>query len=351
MKAVVFKDKGAIEVADVPQPTIDHPTDAIVNVAVSAICGSDLHVLSGRTPGMRPGSVIGHEFVGTVADAGAGVDPDLLGRRVVGSFLIACGSCRACQAQRFNHCEERRALGLGKLTGDLDGAQAELVRVPNGSINLKPLSGSLAELSDEAALFAGDIMATGFYASSLAGLRGGEAAVVIGAGPVGIMCALALRREGTGSVIVVDQDPARVLWAREELGLNAVDVAETSPEAAVAEATSATMAGVVVEAVGALDAFKSALRCVRDGGRVVVVGVYGSERYELPMGVMWARGLEVRWAGMANVHAHWGPALEAVQRREVDPTSLITHRMSLVDSPEAYELFAQRRAMKVVLRP
>ena len=350
MKAVVYAGPDRVQVEDVALPRIQDDMDAVVRVEKSAICASDIHLLSGKTPGMQPGAVIGHEFVGTVTEIGDGVRDENEGTRVVGSFLIACGDCRECQAKRFNYCLQRRALGLGPLAGDLGGAQAEYVRVPRADVNLRPLSGPFGQLSNEACLFAGDILTTGFYAASLAELACGETALVVGAGPVGLCTALALGLRDPAQVLILDADPGRVAFVR-RLGLQGIDVSTHDADAAVSERTDGRMADVAIEAVGAASAFKTAMRCARDGGRVVVVGVYGSERYELPMGKTWVRGLDLRFSGMANIQSHWEDALTAVATGKVDPTQLITHRLSLDDAEEGYELFRSRTAMKVVLTP
>lgn len=346
----MFAGPGRVAVDDVPVPRVTEPEDVVVEVARTAICGSDLHLLHGKTPGMSPGSVIGHEFTGRVHEAGAGVTSVAEGDLVLGSFLIACGACSACRRSRFNFCERRRALGLGSLTGDLDGAQAEYVRVPLGDVNLKRLPRDLDDAGGERVLFAGDILATGFYAVALADLVADETVAVIGAGPVGLFCALAARASGA-TALVLDTDPARAAFARERYGLDALAL---DPETNAAEAVTETggdLADVVIEAVGAPAAFRTALRCTRDGGRVVVVGVYGAERYDLPMGMVWVRGLQVRFAGMANVQAHWDATLEAVARGAFDPSKVITHRMKLEEAEKGYELFASREAMKVVMTP
>lgn len=350
---MVFTGDG-VAVDDVPEPGVTAPGDAVVRVETAGICGSDLHLLTGHTPGMKEGSVIGHEFVGRVVDAGDDV-AIAEGARVVGSFLIACGRCGPCSERRFNHCRQRRALGLGTLTGDLDGAQAELVRVPDASVNLKVLDDSSASLSSESAVFCGDVLATGIYAAHLAGDVSGETACVIGAGPVGLLSAAALRRKGA-DVIVLDTDPERVSRARETFGFTAERTAGAEGEgveamSVVSGLTDGAGARVTVEAVGHPAAFRSALRTTADGGKVVVIGVYGAERYELAMGMAWIRGLEISFAGMTNVHAHWDEALEAVATGAIDPTATVTHRMPLDDAVEAYELFMSRAAMKVLLRP
>jgi len=344
MRAVVYAGPGTVRVDDVPQPTLVDAGDAVVKVGRTAICGSDLHLLHGKTPGMREGGVIGHEFVGTVSD-GPG---DLVGKKVLGSFLIACGECSFCEARRFNFCKKRRALGLGALTGDLDGAQAEFVRVPNAALNLKVLPDGL---DDEAALFAGDILATGFYAAQICELGADDVVAIFGAGPVGLFTGLAARRFSPERILLIDQDPQRVEFAREVYGFQALDTSEMAPEALVAGATEGRMATVAVDAVGAVPAVKSAMKVVRDGGRIAVVGVYGGERYDLPMGVAWVRGIDLRFSGMANVQAIWDEALDAITNRELDATLAITHRLPLEDAVEGYELFGSRRAMKVVLEP
>ncbi|MBK5227075.1 MAG: alcohol dehydrogenase catalytic domain-containing protein [Actinobacteria bacterium] len=349
MKAVVFTGNG-VAVDDVAEPAILEGTDAVVEVALSAICGSDLHLLDGKTPGMREGGVIGHEFVGHVVAAGESATAHPEGTRVLGSFLIVCGDCTACRKGRFNHCANRRALGLGTLTGDLDGAQAEKVRVPLADVNLRSLTGPFAEVPDEHALFCGDVLATGMYAAHLAEAGEDDIVAVIGAGPVGLLCAAASTARGARA-IVLDADPSRVAFARDQMDLEALDVSEVDAGEAVREATGGAMADATIEAVGHVAAFRSALRTTADGGRVVIVGVYGSERYELPMGMAWIRGLDLRFSGMANIQAHWTDALEQVRAGAIDPTVTITHRMALEDAVEGYRLFAAREAMKVTLKP
>ncbi|MEA2498555.1 MAG: hypothetical protein QOH26_960 [Actinomycetota bacterium] len=349
MKAVVFAGDGRVEVDEVAPPRIEEPGDAIVRIGLSAICGSDLHLLDGKTPGMRVGGVIGHEFVGTVEATGPGASGYAEGSRVLGSFLIACGECPACTAARYNHCRKRRALGLGTLTGDLDGAQAEYVRVPIADVNLHPLEGPLASLTDEQALFCGDVLATGMYAAHLAAAEAGDTVAVIGAGPIGLLSAMAVRRTGA-RVLVLDTDEQRVEFAR-GIGLEGLVVDADDPPGVIRSANGGEAADVAIDAVGAVAVFKTAMRCVREGGRVVVIGVYGAERVELSMGRAWINGIDIRFSGMANVQAHWNEALSAVSLGELDPGQVITHRLPLADAVEGYELFAAREAMKVILQP
>ncbi len=326
-----------VEVSDVPAPKVVSPSDVIVKVSRTAICGSDLHLLDGKTPGMRPGGIIGHEFVGTVEEAGKESGHEE-GTRVLGSFLIVCGVCPRCRAARFNHCVERRALGLGTLTGDLDGAQAEFVRVPNARVNLRPLDGAFAEVDDDRAVFCGDVLATGVYAAHMAEAAPGRTVAVIGGGPVGALSALAAKARGA-RVVLLDQDPERVSFATETLGLEAAVVGDPLE---VVQTALGGQADATIEAVGHTSAFRSSLKTTADGGIVVVVGVYGTERYELPMGMAWIRALDIRFAGMANVQAHWSEALDRVADGSIDPSATITHRLPLDDAVEGYELFAAR---------
>ena len=351
MKAVVCAPKGKVKVDEVPDPQVQEPTDAVVQVRRTAICGSDLHLLDGTTPGVREGAVIGHEFVGLITDLGDDVQKHFEGTRVLGSFLIACGECAECLAGRFNFCANRRALGLGTLAGDLDGAQAEAIRVPNADLNLKTLDGALSGLSDEEALLAGDVMTTGFYGAALADITRDDVVAVLGGGPVGLFCALACRRAGAERVIVLDTDSKRAKFAKDVMGLDSLHLKGDKPEDAVKKATGDALPDITVDAVGSIEAFKTSLRCVRDGGRVVVLGVYGPERYEMPMGMIWIRGLDLRFAGMANVHAHWNDALLSVGKGEIDPAPAITHRLPLEEAEQGYELFRSRKALKVVLTP
>ena len=351
MKAVVYDGAGGVRVEDVTEPKIEEGTDALIKITKSAICGSDLHILTGKSPGMPEGGVIGHEFVGTITELGDDVSRHEVDARVVGSFLIACGECRHCAARRFNFCERRRAIGFGPLTGDLAGSQAEYVRIPNADVNLHQIAGGYEDLSDEQALFGGDILTTGFYGAAISDIQEGDVVVVIGAGPVGIFCAGAAKRFSPAKVLVLDQDATRVAFARDQMGLEAHDVSTNDPRKLVEAETDGGLADVAIEAVGAVPAFETALSIVRGGGRVTVIGVYGTDRYEMAMGLCWVHGIDVRFSGMANVQGHWDQSLLAVAKGDVDPTKIITHRLPLDAAQEGYELFRSREAMKVVLTP
>ena len=346
MRAVVFEGAGVVRVADVPDPAVVDRGDAVVRVTRAAICGSDLHFYHLKAP-VAPGDVLGHEAVGVVESVGDGVTSVAPGDRVIVAFDIACGTCWFCRRGETQLCDEAAALGAGTFGGDLPGAQAERVRVPFADVNLL---GVPEGLDDERALFVGDVLTTGFYAASIAGIDPDETVAVVGMGPVGFFAAQAARALGAKAVYALDLDPDRLALA-ERVGAIPVDVTARHPATALAEATEGRGADVVIEAVGSPTAFESAVNVVRRGGRVVVVGVYAGETVEVQLGVYWARALELRFVGLCPVHAWWHRALAEVIAGTIDPTPLISHRLPLEDAPRGYELFDRREATKVVLIP
>jgi threonine dehydrogenase-like Zn-dependent dehydrogenase len=291
MRAVVFADVGRVEVADVAAPVIERPTDAIVRVTRTAICGSDLHFLHGKAP-IERGSVLGHEAVGVVESIGGDVTGVRPGDRVVVSFHIACGSCWFCRRGETALCEDHAILGAGPFGGDLPGAQAERVRVPFADTNLLAIPDAV---DDERALFVGDVLTTGVYAATLAAVRPDETAAVVGLGPVGSCTVQALFALGAKTVFGIDVDPARRMVAQ-AAGAIPVDAARVNPQMILARATDDRGADVVIEAVGTPAAYETCVDLVRRGGRIVVVGMFAGEVTELQLGVYWARALEVRFA-------------------------------------------------------
>lgn len=346
MRAVVYEEVGRVAVADVPDPVVTEPDDAVIRVTTSAICGSDLHFFHGKAP-LDRGEGIGHEAVGVVERVGPAVERIRPGDRVAVSFVIACGACWFCTAGQTQLCEDFRNLGAGILGGDLGGAQAELLRVPHADTNLLALPETL---DDERALFVGDILTTGVYGAEVADVRPGDTVAVVGAGPVGFFAIQAALARGAGLVLALDTVPDRLALA-ERVGAESIDVGAQHPQMAVAERTGDRGADVVIEAVGHPSAFETAIDVVRRGGRVAVVGMYTSESIEVPIGIWWARALDVRFAGVCPVHAWWGVALHDVVDGRIDPLPIVSHRLPLEDAPLGYELFASRRATKVLLLP
>ena len=346
MRAVVFDGIGKVRVADVPEPVVQEPGDAVVRVTRTAICGSDLHFLHGKAP-IDQGDVMGHEAVGVVESLGSGVTRFTTGDRVVVAFNIACGACWFCSRGEHQLCEDFRNLGAGAFGGGLAGAQATLVRVPVADVNLLAIPD---EVEDERALFVGDVLTTGLYAASIAGIVGDETVAVVGCGPVGFFCVQAARTLGASRVYAIDREPSRLALAA-SVGATPVDSRERHPQTALAEATDGRGADVVLEAVGTPQAFEDAVGIARRGGRITVVGVYTGESVEVQLGVYWARALTLRFAGICPVHAWWERALVEVRSGTIDPLPLVSHRLPLEDAPEGYGLFDRREATKVLLLP
>ncbi len=347
MRAVLFEDGGSLRVGDHPEPSIEEPGDAIVKVSTAAICGSDLHLLHGRIPGMAPDSVIGHEFVGVIEAVGDDVRERAVGDRVVGSFLIACGACWFCRRREFNNCDDVRVLGYGLFTGNLDGAHAEFVRVPVADTNLHPVGG---DLTDEQAIFAGDILTTGAYACARAAIEPGETVAIIGAGPVGQFTLMNTEPYAPAEVFMVDLDAERLSMAA-SLGATPVDASKVNPVVDLQRRTGERGPDVVIECVGTAKAFQTALDAVRAGGRVVVIGVTAELSFDLPIGEVWRRGITIAMGGTTNVQAHWDRVLDLVREGTIDPTVLISHTLPLEEGVKGFRLFESREALKVVLKP
>ncbi len=344
MKAVVYRGEQDVRVEDVPEPELLADDDVIVRVGKAAICGSDLHFYNGRVPGVFEGTVVGHEFVGTVSAAGPAVTRFAVGDEVVGSFQIACGSCTACTLGRYNHCDDLGVLGYGIFVGDLAGSQAEYVRIPHADLNLHAIPSGM---TPEQALFAGDILTTGFYAAGIAPVSPGDSVVVVGAGPVGTFAAMAARSMGASRVVAIDMVPSRLALA-ESLGAVGINSAERSPSVAVEEVLGG-QADVVIETVGLPPALITAIECCRSGGTVSVIGVHTEFEWPLPLGNLFTRNITLRFGGSCNVQGWWDVALDAIASGQADPTVIVSHRMPLDEAPEGYRLFEAKQAMKVVL--
>jgi threonine dehydrogenase-like Zn-dependent dehydrogenase len=296
---------------------------------------------------MRPGSVIGHEFVGEIVDTGSYVGKFKPGDRVVGSFMIVCGKCWFCARGEFNNCDQMWVLGYGMFTGDLDGSQAEFVRIPVADMNLHAVDPGL---TDEQALFAGDILTTGAYIAARAGIQEGDTVAVIGAGPVGIFSLMAALTYNPSEVFMVDIAEDRLKVA-EQAGGTAIDASKTNPVIEIQGRTGDRGADVVIECVGLPDAFTTALNAVRAGGTVAVIGVHSEMSYDLPLGEVWRRGVTIVNGGSCNVQGHWSQVLEHVKQGRIDPTLIISHTLPLEDALHGYEMFSKREAMKVILKP
>ena len=343
MLAVTFQEPGRVAVEERPDPELAAPDDAIVRVEATGICGSDLHIYHGRVQ-IEPGFTIGHEYVGTVVEAGDAVTGVSVGDRVLGTFHSACGTCFFCRRGIYQKCDEARVFGHGKTLGSLQGTQAQLALVPHANLTLRRVPEGL---SDGAALFAGDVMGTGYHAVVEAGLKPGDTCAVIGLGPVGLCAVMAARAAGAAHVLAVDTVQDRLETAR-SLGAHPVHATEEDPRAAVKAISEGRGVDVAVEAVGHPAALESAIRLARKGGTVSIVGVY-AERAEVHVGLLWIKSLNVV-SGHANVMGHLDNVLAMMGAGVLDPTPLVTHEMKLEDAAEAYAMYDRREALKILLR-
>ncbi len=344
MRAVTFQAPGEVQVDEVPEPELLAADDAIVRVEASGICGSDLHIYHGRVQ-IEPGFVIGHEFVGEVIAAGDEVTRVAVGDRVLGTYGTACGKCFFCLREEFHKCDEARVYGHGATLGSLQGAQAEQVLVPHANLTLRQVPDGL---SDEVALFAGDVMGTGFHAINSRPLAEGETAAILGMGPVGLCAVQAAKAAGASEVVAIDTVEDRLKMA-ESFGATPVHLTEQSPRDEVKKLTEGRGVELAVDAVGHPDALDLALRLARKAGTVSATGVY-AERAEVHMGVLWIKAITLT-SGHANVIKHLDRVLELITAGKLDPAPLVTHHMKLDEAPEAYRVYDNREALKIVLTP
>ena len=336
MRGVVFERPGAVRVTDLPEPAIEDPHDAIVEVSLSAVCGSDLHLF--------PGEPLGHEAVGIVRETGPAVRSVRPGQRVAVAFGAVCGECWYCVRGEPSLCGRLMNIGFGARGGGLGGAQAERLRVPRADVNTLPVPD---DVDDETAVMVGDVLTTGWYGATLAAITPGDAVAVVGMGPVGFFAAQAARSLGAGTTIGIDVSEER-LGLAEPAGAVPV-LADAHVVRSVRNLTGGRGADAAIEAVGTLAAFTTARTVVRRGGRIVLLGVHGDEHLDVPLGAYWLRRLTLAFAGVCPVQAYWERTMEAVRTGEVRVEPLVSNRLPLEEAPRAYELFDRRQATKVVL--
>jgi threonine dehydrogenase-like Zn-dependent dehydrogenase len=345
MRAVVYRAPGEVALAEVPRPTLVDATDAIVRVTLAGICGTDLHVVRGDFPGMTPGAVVGHEFVGEVVELGSAVQRFRRGDSVMSSDFTACGRCRWCDRAEHWQCGERAFFGTGTAFGPvLAGAQAEYVRVPHAD---RTLGAVPVGCSPEAALLMGDNLATGWAAVERAALEAGERVVVIGGGAVGQLCALAAQTAGAGLVIVVEPNENRRSFAQSQGSL------ATHPDGAVAmvqRLTGGDGADVVVEAVGGNGPLDLAMALTRARGRVVSVGAHASDTWGFPVGRAFREELTLSFAIGDGIRLR-RKLIGLVTGGALDPTVVIDARGRLDEAPSLYALLAKQQRLKAVLTP
>jgi threonine dehydrogenase-like Zn-dependent dehydrogenase len=388
MRAVCWYGASDVRVETVDDPRLLAPRDAIVRVTLTAICGSDLHLYGGFIPTTRKGDVLGHEFMGEVVEVGSEVTNLHPGDRVVVPFAIACGRCFFCRRGLTSLCDDSNPngwiteklyghpsgglFGYSHMMGGYAGGQAQYVRVPYADFGPLKLENGV---SDESALFLSDILPTAYMAAENCGITPGDTVAVWGCGPVGLLCIKCAFLLGAERVIAVEGVSDR-LGKAEEGGAETVDYQNTDVVEALKEMTFGLGPDACIDAVG-LEAhgrrpdalydrakqivrlqldratvLRQAIQACRKGGTVSVPGVYGGFVDKIPLGAIFAKGLTLR-TGQTHVHRYLKPLLERIQRREIDPAFVITHRIPLEDAPHGYEMFRTKEdgCIKVVMRP
>lgn len=339
VKAVTVTGQDEVSVSSVPDPAIQDPGDAIVRVRRAAICGTDLHVVSQRSERFIPG----HEFVGEVTETGGAVTAVAPGDLVTGADYTACGLCWWCLRGDHWHCPERRFFGTGTAFGPmLDGAQAELVRVPHADVVLRRVP---TGISLDAAVFLGDTLATAYAAVQRAGYRPGDTLAVVGGGPVGQLTSLVAQACSAGAVVLVEPVAAR----REFAAANGSLAADPdSARALVEQLTDGRGADAVVDAVGGARGLDTALRMIRSGGTVISVGVHPEQAWPLPAERAFRDELTIRFV-IGDFMRDAQPLCALLRAGVVDPTAVASERVSLDDVPAAYRRMAQRSTLKALV--
>ena len=346
MKGLVYHGPGQRSWDDVPDPTIQAPTDAVVRIDSSTICGTDLHILKGDVPECLPGTILGHEAVGTIVEKGSAVTTLEVGDRVLVSCITSCGRCRFCREQRYGQCIG----GGGWIFGHLiDGLQAEYARVPFADTSVYKIP---AHLEDEQVLFLADILPTAYEVGVLNGrVEPGDTVAIVGAGPIGLAAVMTARLYTPAHIVAIDLDDARLERAR-EFGADVTINSSSGSEAVAAEVMKLTRgigADVAIEAVGVPATFELCTELVRPGGRVANVGVHGHS-VTLHLETLWIRDVTIT-TGL--VDAFTTPRLlDLIAEGKLDARPFATHHYPLGETMNAYDTFgdaARTQALKVVL--
>ena len=344
MLAYVYKDKGRFALEERQKPVLTDPKDAIVKITLASICTSDLHIKHGFVPRAVKGITVGHEAVGIVEQVGADVKNVKVGDRVAINVETFCGECFFCKKGYVNNCIDKN--GGWALGCRIDGVQAEYVKVPFANTGLTKIPDNV---SDEAALFVGDILATGYWAADISGVEKGDTALIIGAGPTGICTLLSVALKEPGRIIVCEKEESR-----RQLAKRVYPTAETvSPEEAESYITSTCARGgadVVFEVAGAENTFELAWKCARPNATVVVVAMYDKPQI-LPLPDMYGKNLTFKTGGVDGCKC--GEILSLISAGKIDTTPLITHTFALKDIEKAYDLFENRKdgVIKVAVKP
>ena len=389
MKALCWQGKNSVSVENVPDPKILNPRDAIIKITSTAICGSDLHLYDGYIPTMQKGDILGHENMGEVVEVGKEVKNLKVGDRIVTPFTISCGNCFFCQKQLWSLCDNSNPnawmaeklygyspsalFGYSHMLGGYAGGQAQYLRIPFADVgHVKIPEG----MPDEKVLFLSDIFPTAWMAAENCQIEPGDTVAIWGAGPVGLLAIKSAYLQGAERVISIDSVEDRMRLAR-EAGAETVDfnddegVIEKLKEMTGGRGPDSCMDAVGMEAhgtsLGAVydriktatfmatdrpNVLRQAITVCRKGGTVSVPGIYGGFIDKFPMGAFVNKGLTMK-SGQTHVHRYLKPLLKRIQDGEIDPSFIITHRLTLDDAPQGYETFKHRvdNCIKIVLKP
>lgn len=386
MRALVYHSAHEVKVDTVPDPILQEPDDIILQITATAICGSDLHLYRGKVPGMKSGDILGHEFMGVVAETGPAVTKLAPGDRVVVPFVIACGDCFFCHQRLYSACEttnpSRGAIlnkkqlrsgaamfGYTHLYGGVPGGQAEYARVPKANVGpiLIPQT-----MDDEQVLFLSDILPTGYQAVLNAGVGQGSTLAIFGAGPVGQMAAACARMLGAETIFMVDHHPYRLEFALATYGAIPINFDDVDPAEVIVENTAWRGVDAAIDAIGfeakgsALEtalttlklegssgqAIRQCIAAVRRGGTVSVPGVYAGFIHGFLFGDAFEKGVTFKM-GQTHVQRYMPELLELIWQGKLNPGEIISHRLPLEQAAEGYRMFDRKEdsCSKVILRP
>jgi len=382
MKAIIWHGKKDVQYVSKPRPCITEPRDIVLKVTATTICGSDLHLYGGTMPGIQDGDILGHEFMGIIEEVGSEVKNLKKGMRVVVAFGISCGTCEYCKREEFTACDTTNPsklmeemyghrtsaiYGYSHLTGGVPGGQAEYVRVPFADRNCLPLPDNVP---DDKGLYLSDIVPTAYHGVELANVKEGDKVGIWGLGPIGLLVARWCQIRKAGRIIGIDCVPERIELAK-KLGIEVINFKECNTAETILKSVpggldcsiecagfdyASSLLHKVEMAVGletdTSQILTEMINCTRKCGICTIIGVYSGYCNHFPIGAFMEKGLTMN-GGQSPTQKYWKYCLEMIQKGEIDPTFVVTHRGKLSDAPELYSKFNEKKegVLKVFLRP